>query len=166
MTTRSDLAPPVLFDAVLYPNRSLGRNGFVILMLLFGGLCFIGGLLFSLLGAWPVAGFLGLDILLLYGAFRLSYRSGRITESVRLTGDSLTVTRRQPDGVVRRWDLQPYWVRVIIESADDDQCRVILRSHGRDLVLGGFLAPEERRDLGLALDQALADWRTRPRRNG
>lgn len=155
----TDPAPPLIFDALLYPNRSLNRAGFVVLMLLFGGLCFIGGVLFSLLGAWPVAGFLGLDILLLYVAFKVSYRSGQMTESLRLTSKDLTVKRQMPGGRTQSWAFQPSWVRVIVEDPDDHNCRVVLQSHGKRLVIGGFLAPDERLDLAGALNDALLDWR-------
>ena len=80
----------VHFDAVLRPHRSLSRSGFLILMLALGGVSFIAGMAFLLLGAWPVFGFLGLDVLLVYVAFKLNYRSGRLTEAVRLTDEQLS----------------------------------------------------------------------------
>ena len=46
------------------------------LMVFFVGVSLIVGGYFWALGAWPVFGFFGLDIVLLYGAFRLNYRYG------------------------------------------------------------------------------------------
>ena len=94
----------LLFDAVLHPNRSLGRAGFWILMGIISAVCMTGGAIFLSLGAWPVTGFLGLDVVLVYGAFRLSYRSGRLTETVRLSRAALSVRRISPNGRVQAWD--------------------------------------------------------------
>ena len=65
------------FRVVLTPHRSLGPKGFLALMLAFGAISFATGIVFYIAGAWPVVGFLGLDVLLVYVAFRLNYRSGR-----------------------------------------------------------------------------------------
>ena len=66
---------PTLFSAIITPHRSLSGTGFLVVMALVGGLSFIGGMFFFLLGAWPVIGFLGLDVLLVYWAFRANYRA-------------------------------------------------------------------------------------------
>jgi uncharacterized membrane protein len=79
------------FDAVLTAQRSLSRDGFLLLMALLGGVCGALGFAFLLMGAWPVVGFLGLDVVLVWVAFRLSYRAGRLTERLEPSEDSLTV---------------------------------------------------------------------------
>ena len=89
---------PFLLDVVLYPHRSLPPQGFMILMIGFGAVSFVTGAVFATMGAWPVLGFFGLDVLLFYWAFRVSYRSGRLREVVRVTRHQLTVQRVQPDG--------------------------------------------------------------------
>jgi uncharacterized membrane protein len=149
----------VFFDAVLHPYRSLPRQGFVALMVLLGGVSLCVGVGFVLIGAWPVCGFFGLDVLLVYLAFRLSYRSARQHETVRLTDESLTVERVGVRGERRHWQFQPYWLRVVLEEPDEDTNRLILTSHGRSLVLGSFLAPAERRHLADGLKDGLARWR-------
>ena len=71
MTDRNaEATEPTLFSAVLTPHRSLGAVGFVVLMSLLSALSFAAGIMFYLIGAWPVVGFLGLDVLLVYLAFR------------------------------------------------------------------------------------------------
>ena len=60
-------APPrdaTIFAAVLTPHRSLSPTGFLIFMLVLGGLSFISGRVFLMAGAWPIFGFFGLDVLL------------------------------------------------------------------------------------------------------
>lgn len=147
------------FDATLQPNRSLGGRGFVALMALLAVLSFAGGIGFILAGAWPVIGFLGLDIAVIYIAFRANYRSGRLTETLRLTDDALEVRRIDAYGRGTAWRLQPLWLRVEVDNPDEHDCRVTLRSHGRGLTIGAFLSPPERKELAGALRAALARQR-------
>src|SRR4051812_2258054 len=98
------------FSALLTPHRSLEPKGFMVLM---GAVCLVSfgtGLLFYMLGAWPVIGFMGLDVALIYIAFRLNYRAARLYETVDLTRDALTVTRVEPSGKAHVWSFNPYWV--------------------------------------------------------
>jgi uncharacterized membrane protein len=147
------------FDAVLRPNRSLGGRGFVLLMAALATLSFVAGVIFISVGAWPVFGFLGLDVLLIWLAFRASYRSGRLAETVKLTDDALEVRRVDAYGRGRAWRVPPTWLRVEISNVGEHDCRVTLRSHGEERVVGAFLAPEERKDLADALRAALARQR-------
>lgn len=144
---------PLHFDAVLHPHRSLSPFGFAILMAAIAGVSFAAGLAFWLMGAWPVMGFLGLDVLLVYVAFRASYRSAREYETLRLSDEALEVRHVDPRGRVSAWRFQPYWVRV--ELDDDDVAALALASHGHRLAIGRFLSPDERRDLAAALQDAL-----------
>jgi len=151
-------AATVFFDAVIYPHRSLPPQGFLLLMLVLGAISFAAGVTFVLAGAWPILGYFGLDVLLVYFAFRASYRSARMHEWVRLTEDALTVERVGVRGERRRWQFQPFWLRVVFEEQEETN-RLVLTSHGRELVLGGFLAPNERKTLAVALKEALSRWR-------
>jgi uncharacterized membrane protein len=150
-------ASPVFFDAVLYPHRSLPPQGFMVLMLVLSVVSFAAGVSFVLIGAWPIFGYFGLDVLLVYLAFRASYRSARAHEWLRLTEDTLTVERVGQRGERRRWQFQPFWLRVVLEEHEETN-RLVLASHGRELVVGGFLAPAERRNLAVALKEALNRW--------
>ncbi|MBL26094.1 MAG: hypothetical protein CMM50_00890 [Rhodospirillaceae bacterium] len=155
-------AEPPLFDAVLYPHRSLGRRGFRIFMsaVIAVSLALGGG--FWLMGAWPVFGFMGLDVLLIFLAFRSNYRHARLSETVRLTREKLTVQRFLPDGRVRAWDFQPYWLRVEIDRPEEHDCQLSIASHGQKLIIGSFLSPEERLDFAKALREALSRCRCFP----
>jgi len=150
---------PLYFDAVLRPNRSLGPTGFLVVMGILTLASFVAGVVFTLMGAWPVFGFFGLDVALVYLAFRRNYYSGRLTETIRLDEDTLEVIRTQPDGAARRWTFQPYWLRLTEPDPEREDSQIILSSHGRRLIIGSFLAPEERIDLARALGQALARHR-------
>jgi uncharacterized membrane protein len=148
-------AQPAAFRAVLTPHRSLGPRGFLVLMTAIAGLSFAMGVVFYLNGAWPVFGFLGLDVVLIYLAFRLNYRSGRLCETVEVTSDTLRLTRVHPCGRTETFGCNPYWARVMLREQPDGRTDLCLSSHGNELSLGGFLTDDERRDFASALQEAL-----------
>ena len=156
-TDGNETGAPVIFDAVLSPNRSLGRAGFLAVM---AGVVVVSvglGTYFLLQGAWPVFGFFGLDIVLLYLAFRLSYRSGRLRETIRVTADEVAIRRIAPNGRTTEWRFNPYWLRVHLDEPVEHHSQITLSSHGRSLVIGAYLAPEERASLVRALRDALGE---------
>lgn len=157
-------APPAepLFNAVLHPYRSLSRAGFLVLMTGISAVSFTAGAAFLAMGAWPIFGFFGLDVLLVYLAFRANYRWGRMYETVLLTEDTLTIERVNPDGRIHRWRFQPYWLRVSMDDPPRHDSALTLTSHGKALVIGAFLTPEERLELALALRKALHKLREPP----
>ncbi|MGH7088893.1 MAG: DUF2244 domain-containing protein [Stellaceae bacterium] len=149
---------PTFLDAVLRPYRSLPRRGFRLMML---GLASIGigvGIAAVLAGAWPIVGFFALDVALVYLAFRLSYRSARQHECVRLTEKALTVERVSVAGARRLFRFEPYWARVRFAESEETNS-LSIGSHGRTLVLGSFLAPEARCSFARQLADALKRWR-------
>jgi len=153
----------VFFDAVLHPHRSLSSFGFRLLMACSALGLLAVGLLFWRLGAWPVFGFCGLELVLLYGAFRLSYRSALACERLRLSDDGLEISRVRPNGAVARvWRLQPNWLKIDIDNPPEHGSQLTLSSHGRRMVVGSFLTPDERLELAEALRQALNRWRAAP----
>ncbi|MEX1147272.1 MAG: DUF2244 domain-containing protein [Sphingomonadales bacterium] len=144
------------FDVVVYPHRSLSRRGFVIVMAILCVISFTAGMMFVLRGAWPVMGFFGLDVLAVYIAFRLNYRSGRWIETIRLGERELVIDRRNPRGKHQTWRFDPYWARVnvIVRPGVDNE--LVVTSHGQSVTLAGFLNADERVNLATALKDALA----------
>ena len=151
-----------LFDVVLTPHRSLGPRGFFFLMLAVAGVSFSAGLFFFLVGAWPVVGFLGLDVLLIYGAFKLNYRAARMYETLTLTPEHLEVQRVNHWGEQQCWRFSPAWLRVEIDDEPESDSPLLLRAHGKRLEIARFLSPEERLDLAQALRRALAPLSAKP----
>jgi uncharacterized membrane protein len=154
-------AQPVLpfFERVLFPHRSLPSRNFHMLMGLLGLVSLAAGVGFVAVGAWPVIGFFGLDVALVYLAFRLNYRTARQSETIRLADDTFTVERVSVRGERRNWRFQPFWVRVILEERRDTSNRLLVASHGRSLVIGDFVPPATRRELAVTLRDALTRWR-------
>jgi uncharacterized membrane protein len=150
----------VYFDAELRPHRSLGPVGFTIVMAVATAFGFTVGITFMLAGAWPVFGFCGLEIALLYAAFRLNYRSGQRFERIRLTDNGLQVRRYGPKGETERWEIEPNWLRVEIDRTSRRIGQLTLSSHGRSVVVGGFLPPAERVEIAAALRNAIERYRS------
>jgi uncharacterized membrane protein len=149
---------PTIFSAVITPHRSLGRNGFWILIGAYGAVSFIAGIAFLIMGAWPVFGFLGLDVLLLYWAFKLNYRSAAAYEEVLVTPTALTVRKVSHHGKVREWVLNPLWVKldkVVHEEFGIE--RLFLVARGKELAIASFLGPDEKATFAKALGNAIAD---------
>lgn len=154
--------PYVYFDAALHPHRSLDRTGFLLVMTVAVVFGFTIGIAFLLVGAWPVFGFCGAEILLLYIAFQLNYRSGQWSERLVLSDSGLQVRRFGPKGEVGRWDFEPGWLRINIEESRPHGGALTLSSHGRSLSIGGFLTPDERSEVADALRVAITNYRRPP----
>jgi uncharacterized membrane protein len=152
------------FSATLLPHRSLSRKGFIGLMLAISVVSFVSGAVFVAMGAWPVSGFFGLDVLLLYCAFRLNYRTGRIREQIDMSGPELRITRRHPSGKAESWTFNPYWVRFEHVRRENGADELSLSSHGRKLIFGAFLSDIEKESFADALSSALAKQKSIPTR--
>ena len=162
MTNRNTDEPAELvFSAVLKPYRSLSPRGFALLLMLVATTCFASGLLFWSMGAWPIAGFFGLDILAIQFAFRLNYRAARAREIVEMTRERLRVERIAANGKSEIVDFNPYWARFQVERVPEwGITRMALSSHGRSIDIGGFLNPDDREGFAEALQAALTRVRT------
>ena len=112
------------------------------------------GLPMYLLGAWPVMGFMGLDVWLLWALFQRNYFDARRSETLTLTDRDLLVERRSPDGEREEHRLESYWLRVEL-----DDRRLSLVSRGQRIVVGRFLSPDARASLAEELKAALAAMR-------
>ena len=159
----SDLDAP-LFEDTLTPHRSLGRNGFRLLMLAACVPTTALGVVFYLLGAWPVVGFLGLDVLAIYLAFRANYRATRGFEHFRLTYFELSFARVSAAGARREWRFAPAWVR--LERIDDEDYgpqRLTLVSRGESWQIGRHVGPERKAEFAGGLARGLAEARRGPR---
>jgi uncharacterized membrane protein len=149
---------PTIFSAVITPHRSLSNVGFLVLMIVFGAVSFIAGVAFLLMGAWPVFGFFGLDVLLLYWAFRLNYRHAGAYEEVTVTPSALTLRKVSHHGRACEWVLNPLWVKldkVVHEEYGLE--RLFLVTRGKQLAIASFLGPDEKASFAQQLGQALGE---------
>jgi uncharacterized membrane protein len=161
MTTGNKIDPntpePELFSALLTPHRSLNRTGFVVLMAFLSAVSFVAGVAFLLMGAWPVLGFFGLDVLVIYWAFKVNFRTAQAREEISVTPSELRVRRVSHRGHVAEWVLNPLWVRLDQQVHEEYGVeRLYLVSRGHYLSIGRFLGPDEKASFAKALNGALA----------
>src|ERR1700688_2537360 len=169
MTAGNDFDPesqPELFSALLTPHRSLNRTGFLVLMAFLSVVSFAAGLAFLLMGAWPVFGFFGLDILVIYWAFRINFLRARATEEISVTPSELRVRRVSHRGDVVEFVLNPLWVQLDQKiHAEYGIEKLYLLSRGRRVAIASFLGPDEKASFAKALTAALQAARRGPSYN-
>lgn len=148
--------PKPEFCAELTPHRSLGRTGFIVLMCFVGGSCFVSGMMFFLMGAWPVVFFLALDLLIVWGAFHLNYRAARKLERISIWRDQLLIEKFEPNGSLNEHRFNPFWTRFEVKRHEEigiTSMRVASRK--QSLKIGTFLNPDDRESFALAFSNAL-----------
>jgi uncharacterized membrane protein len=146
----------VYMDAQLTPNRSLSANGFKIVMLSMAAMSFFTGLGFLSIGAWPVVGFFGLDVLLIYLAFKVNFKSGeRERETIRVTAQEVAISRTCYRGQTGWWHVSTTFARVHVEQLNDYEAAVRLTAGGTSMPLATCLSPQERLAFADALKSAL-----------
>jgi uncharacterized membrane protein len=160
MTAGNDFDPqtsePTLFSALLTPHRSLNRTGFLVLMAFLSLISFAAGLAFLLMGAWPVFGFFGLDVLAIYWAFKTNFRRARACEEILVTPTELRLRRVSHRGHVAEWVLNPLWVQIEQKTHEEFGIeKLYLVSRGRRLAIASFLGPDEKASFIKALNTAL-----------
>ncbi|MBY0562702.1 MAG: DUF2244 domain-containing protein [Hyphomonadaceae bacterium] len=148
-------APPALdgelfMDAVLRPNRSLSAAAFKMMLIAVIVINAMLALAFIAQGAFPVAGFLGLDVLALWLAFRWNYRSGQVAEYVRIAPGKVHVAAVDQRGGEKHWVLNPVWARVARDGRG-----VLIQDGAGQMRLGAFLSPKECEAFAEALALAL-----------
>ena len=143
------------FRFELSSARSLGLADFKVLMLTVLVVNLVVGVAFTIMGAWPVLGFCGLDVAMIYLAFKSNYRAGRASETLELTPLVLVLSRVYASGARERLEFNPYWVRVRLYEQRDGRNELKLASHGREFGFAGFLSDDERREFAASLTGAL-----------
>ncbi len=121
-------------------NNSLSTSG---RYLVFGFIFVVSfgiSLAFAAFGAWPVLPFAGLEMLVLFLAFRYIDRRSDDYERLTLSGDKLLLERVER-GKFRQFEFNRYWAQVVCDAVGS---RLALRSHGREVEFGYYLTQEER----------------------
>ena len=142
----------------IWPHRSLSPKGFAIVIGVLAGLLFAIGLGFFLAGAWPVIGFLGLELLVVWGAFKLNYRAAKVRETIETTQETLIVEHKDQHGKAAVSKYPIGWLRVqlsppvVPEPAARYHQRVIVSSHGIETESGACLQPIEKAKLQREVD--------------
>ncbi|MBS0385080.1 MAG: DUF2244 domain-containing protein [Proteobacteria bacterium] len=151
---RTQSPPPlegkVYLDTVLRPHRSLSLKAFRLMLSAVIVVNMAIAAVFLSRGAFPVAGFAGLDVFALWLAFRVNYRAAKAEEHIVLTPLQMHVERTSPSGASSYYVLNPVWAKAREESVG-----VSIWSGGEALRVGAFLSPDERSELARRIDLAL-----------
>ena len=168
MTACNDIerSEPALFKARLTPHRSLNRIGFLLLMGFVTLVSFAAGIAFWLMGAWPVFGFFGLDVLAIYWAFRVNFHRAQAVEEITITPSELRLRRVSHRGHQIEWVLNPLWVQLDQKThAEFGIEKLYLLSRGRRISVASFLGADEKASFAKALTAALQAARRGPTYN-
>ena len=146
-----------IFQAQLRPHRSMTRKATLRLLLfiaiLWGGL----GLYFLSLGAWPVFGFFGLDIILVVYLFWLNMREGKMREEIHLSRTLLRVRRIAASGRAKVHEFNPFGTKFDVSRHDEiGITKMALSSHEAQTTIGDFLNPADKESFATAFSHALA----------
>ena len=148
--------PPIIFNAILKPYASLSSYGFLTFMLILIIVSCSIGIAFAVLGAWPVLGFFGLEIFIIYQAFKYNYRDSKRIENITLTDNDIVIESVSPKGISRIFRLQTYWMKIDYRLSKTTRCgELILRSHGKSIEIGSFLTTREKKSLAIKLEHEI-----------
>ena len=145
----------IFLNITVLPYRSLSKKGFKQLMFVVSFIFFSVGVFFWYIGAWPVFGFLGLDVFLLYYAFKINYKSGEIFETIKIIREKLSITRSFPSGKKQIWNLETYWTKVEILNPARNQHNLIVKSKDKVVLIGSFLNLNDKKKLLNQIESAL-----------
>ena len=110
------------------------------------------------MGAWPVFGFFGLDVLLVYLAFKLNYKSGRIYEKILIASKKLIISRGFPSGKLQQWSLDPYWTKVELVNQNNNT-QLIVSSGKKTVSIGSFLNKFDKKKLETKLNDSITNYK-------
>ena len=160
----SETFDPPLFSTILRPHRSLSLSGFKLVMVLVALASAIASIPFVVMGFWPVAGFYGLDVALLYFAFRANFKLQKQTEEIIISPFDLVLRKTSENGQAKEWHFNPVWTRLVSEEHEEfGVMKLALASRNETVPLGQFLAPEDRGRLIRAVSAALIEAKRGPR---
>lgn len=149
-----------IFSALLTPYRSLGRTGFRLLMSALILCWLFVCILFWSIGAWPIVGFFGLDVLAIYLAFRWNYRSANAREEISVSRSALHIRKYEPSGKMIAHEFHPFWSRFrIARKPEFGITSMHVESREKRVPIGGFLNPDDRESFATAFRDALAQAR-------
>ena len=154
MTTQTQARP--LFAAKLTPHRSMGRRGFRAVIVLVAVLATIPGIIFFSMGAWPIVGFMGLDVVLIAWAMWASLKDGKRYEQVTLWRDQLELKQVDGGGKETLVRFNPSFVKLVVDRDYNERTTGLhLRTRDRDVVVGAFLNQDEKSSFAKAFGTAL-----------
>ena len=144
-----------LYEISLYPYRSLNKIGYFILMFSLGFVSFVAGIIFMIKGAWPVFGFFGLDVLLVYIFFKINFRSGKKKEILILTKNQLIIEFYNSKKISKTYYLDAHWLQIRLSKLKNEMSKLKISSKNKSIIIGSFLGYKEKISVAKSLHKAL-----------
>ena len=144
-----------LYSITLKPYRSLSKIGFILLMVVLCTFCFVTGIMFIKIGAWPVFGFFGLDVFLVYVFFKLSFKSGEEFEVINLTKKKLIIKKYKEKKIIKTYILDANWVKIQIQNPLEHSSKLQISSKNKSIIIGSFLRLDEKIEVLQNIENAL-----------
>ena len=145
----------ILYKITLYPYRSLNKLGFFLLMFVLTLFSFIAGIIFMLKGAWPVFGFFGLDVLLVYIFFKINFISGKKKEVIILTKNKLIIKIYDTEKTFKTFGLDSNWLKINLIKLKNHTSKLQISSKNKSIIIGSFLRYQEKKQVIKSLQKAL-----------
>lgn len=134
----------IRYSRVLRPHRSSSERAVKIVTGFVLCLFIPTGMVFLLVGAWPVFGIMGLEVVALIFALRYNHKVGSAFEAITLTDTEFRHSKVDHWGKRKHTSFQPQWLQVRIDDASQ---QLIAGTHGKRVVIGKFLTDDEREEL-------------------
>ena len=139
---------PTETTITLWPHQSMTARGFT---------WFIGSTaamltlpLLAVLGsavAWVLMAFFLATIAAVWRAIMVNRQNRSLREELTLSDARVALDHIPPSGTPLSWEANPRWVKINLRDDGPVENYLTLRGGGREVELGAFLTPEERKDL-------------------
>lgn len=149
-----------IFSADLRPHRAMGPAGIRNVIIFTALMISIPGIFFYSIGAWPIIGLLGVDLIAITWAMTASFKSGDAYEQVTLWPDNLEIRHVTSKGRERHHHFNPFWVRLdVTRDLENRVTRIALKNRKDRLEIGAFLTPDDKQRFARSFGQALSKTR-------
>ena len=141
------------FEMVARPNSSLTAKGRVYAVVIIAAISLAVALGFSLIGAWLVLPFAGIELLAIGYAFYYIHCHSQDYESIVIEGDQISVEKKSYKAV-SKMVFNRYWVKVLLRLTPNGDQMLSLRSHGKEIDFGrSYMTNDQRLELAKQLKE-------------
>ena len=106
-------------------------------------------------GAWPVFGFFGLDVLLVYIFFKINFKSGKKKERILLTSNQLIIEFYESQKIIETCFLNPNWLKINLIQLKNQTSKLQISSINKAIIIGSFLRYQEKKKVIELLQKVL-----------
>jgi len=136
---------------ILKPNNSLSPEGTVKVLMALFVIVLLVSIGFSLIGAWLVLPFAGIEIVALAYAFYSVYLHSNDYESITIVGDEVIVEKKN-DKDLTMMIFQRYWAQISVRDVMQGSGKVSKRglfisSHGKEVEFGKYFINDGQRTM-------------------